>query len=200
MIGTALAIGSGLASMYGSLRSGQSNDLVDRTLQKRKTDLQAWFDTEYNANYLDTPEARSAITVMRNNMQEQMKKADQGNVIRGASDERAVATAESGQKNLANSVLRLTGYGTQRKDAIGREMRMREMGLDNLVMQNQMNKSQQWTNFMNNAMNLGIGAAQAEGMGALDNADQKLAGLFKKRPGDPYATGFNTSPGYKTAR
>jgi hypothetical protein len=179
MIGAALAIGSGLASAYGSMKSAQANNASDALLKQRQSALQSWYDKEYNTNYLDTTEARGSLQVLKNDLTERQKKVNQNNVIKGASDEVNVASGDQAQKVYANAVTRLAGYGTQRKDMIGREFRSRQEGLDNLQAANLQNKSAQWSNFMNNATNLGIGAAEADGMGAFDKWDGKIGNWYK---------------------
>jgi hypothetical protein len=181
MIGTALAVASGLASLYGSAKSAEANRAYDSQLRQRQSDLQTWYNKEYNTNYLDTPEAKSAIQLLRNDYREKMKKVSQNNAIKGASDESVVASADAGQKTIANAATRIAGYGTQRKDMIGREFRSRKDNLDNMQGANLQNKSAQWSNFMNNSMNMGIGAAQADGSGAFDKWDGKLTSLFAKK-------------------
>lgn len=179
MIGTLLAVGSGLASLYGSIKSAQANNNADQQLKQRQTDLDNWYNREYNKSYLDTSEARSTIQLLRNQVLERQKKVDQSNAIKGSSDEMAVATADAGQKNITNAITRLAGYGTQRKDALQRDYQARKWGLDNLVAANLQQKSQNWNSFMNNAMNMGAGAIEADGMGAFDKWDQKVGGWWK---------------------
>jgi hypothetical protein len=179
MIGTALGIASTLASLYGSIKSAEANKQIDNQINRRKSDLQSWYDNEYNTPYLDTADARGALTVLRKNLGEQMQKVNQGNAIKGASDEAQVATAEAGQKKMSDAVTRLAGYGTHYKDAIRRDYMNRQMALDNMEGQNLARKSQQWTNFMNNAMNAGMGFSEADANGAFKNWDGKIGGWFK---------------------
>jgi hypothetical protein len=153
MIGTILALGSTLASRYGSYKSAQANKNIDNDLARRNRDLDTWYNREYNTPYLDTIEGKSTIQILRDNYLERMKKVNQGNAIKGASDEMAVATADAGQRNFANNVTRLAGYGTQRQDQIGREYRGTKYNLESLGMQNLQKKAQNWETFINNADN-----------------------------------------------
>jgi len=184
MIGALLAAGSTLASWYGSRKSSEANKNIDNDLPRRNSKLESWYNKEYNTPYLDTAEGKSAIQILRDNYNKRMKKVDQGNAIKGASDEMAVATADAGQQNFANNVTRLAGYGTQRQDQIGKEYRGMKYNLDSLGMQNLQNKSQNWSNFMSNAANTAIGASKADASGAFDKWDNKLSKWFKQtKPG-----------------
>lgn len=164
-IGTILAVA---ASLYGSLKSAQANQNIDADLQRRSSDLDSWYNREYNQNYLDTDEAKSTLKVLRNQVKEQMKKVDQGNAVRGASDEARVATADKLNQRYSDAVTRLAGHGTQYRDNIRREYQGLKMNLDNMNLQNLQNKSQNWSNYMGNAAASGQGISEAEGSGALD--------------------------------
>lgn len=179
MIGEVLAGLSALSSVFGSLASAQANKRIDRQLARRQSELDTWYNKEYNINYLDTEEARSVVQLLNRQREEGMKKVDQGNVIRGASDERRVATAEELNENIADSLTRLAGYGTQYKQGIRREYQQRKSGLEELEFLNLQNKSAQRANFMNNVTAAGIGFAQAGGGGAFDKWDNKITNWFK---------------------
>lgn len=174
MIGAILAGLSLAGSGIGAINSARANNAIDRQLKQRRSVLENWYDKEYNTDYLNTAEAKNAIQVLKNNMKTQMAKTDQGNVISGASDEAQVATADKSMRSYGDQVTRLAGYGTQYKDSIRREYQGLKMNLDNLQAANLQQKSQNWNNFMNNAMNAGIGFAQADGMGAFDKWDGKI--------------------------
>lgn len=182
MIGGILGGLSVLSSLYGGIKSAQANRAIDSQLQRQRSELQSWYDKEYNQNFLDTDEAKSTLQVLRNQITERMKAVDQNNAIRGASDEARVATADKLNRGYANAATQLAGYGTRKKEYTGRLYQGLKQGQDQMQLQNLQNKSQQWSNFMGNAANMGIGAAQAGGDGAFDEWDGKLAGLFRKKP------------------
>jgi len=179
MIGGILAAVSAAGSLYGTLKSAQANKLQEAQLKKRQTELQNWYDKEYNTNYLDTSAARGTLQILRNNNRETMKKVSQRNAIGGASDEKAVATADAVQKNYANNVAGVAAQGTARQDRIQGSYDMKKMNLDNLQAANLAQKSANWSNFTNNAMSAGIGFAEAGASGAFDKWDNKLGTLFK---------------------
>jgi len=166
MIGEVLAGLSALSSLFGSLKSAQANTAIDRQLERHQMDLDTWYNKEYNINYLDTEEARSILEILRRQKERTMKKVDQSSAIRGASDEARVATASEANRDIADEIARLAGYGTQYKQGVRREYQGLKSQLSGLEAMNLQNKSQQWSNFINNAMNAGIGFAQAGGAGA----------------------------------
>jgi hypothetical protein len=161
MIGEILAGVSALSSLFGSLKSAQANQAIDSDIARQRSELQVWYDKEYNQNYLQSDKAKSTIEILRRQMEEQMKKVAQNNAITGASDERRVAMADRLQKGMADNTTRLAGYGTRYKDMIRREYQGLNQNLNQVNLANLERKSDQWSNFMNNALNAGIGFAQA---------------------------------------
>lgn len=175
MIGTALAIGSTLASLFGSIKSAEANKETDEQLAGRRSKLDSWYNKEYNTNYLDTDEAKSALQVLQTQMKERQKAVSQGNAINGASDETRVATNDKLQRGYADAVTRLAGRGTQYKNAIRSQYMGYDYALGNQETQNLQNKSANWTNFMGNAANAAGGFIQADADGAFDKWDGSLS-------------------------
>lgn len=182
-VGSAIALGSTLVSLIGSgaaaIGSAGANKRYDQYLEGRISDLDKWYNTEYNTPYLDTTSGRAALGSLRTYYGDAMKRVSQGSAITGASDEAKVATGDKVQRGLADSVMRLAGYGTQYRDSIRREYQAQKMGLENMQQDNLMRKSQNWNNLMNNAMNLGIGAAELGGM----EGGEDIFGLLRKKGG-----------------
>ena len=160
-VGAALAVGSTLVSLFGSLKSAEANKRYDNYLNKRETDLDNWYNKEYNTNFLDTTQGRSAVGALRTQYGETMKKVSQNNAIAGASDEAKVATGDKVQRSLAGDVARVAGYGTYYKDNIRREYQGFKHNLQNMQQQNLANKASQWGTLMDNATNASIGFAEA---------------------------------------
>lgn len=181
MIGEILAGVSALSSLFASLKSAQANKLADAQLRKRQSELDVWYNKEYNQNYLDTDEAKSIMTILENQRKEQMKKVDQNNAIKGASDEARIATADKLNRGIADNVTRLAGYGTRYKDMMRREYQGLKSNLDTLDWQNLQAKAQNWANFGNNAMSAGIGFAEAAGNGAFDTWENRYKNWRKAK-------------------
>ena len=186
MIGEILGGVSALASLFGSLKSARANQAIDSQLAKQRSELQTWYDREYHQPYLDTEEARSTMQILRNQAGEQMKKVDQNNAITGASDETRVATADKLNRGMANATTQLAGYGTRKKEYTNRLFQSLKQNLSQMELRNLENKSAQWSGFMQNATNAGIGFAQAGGSGAFEG----LEDLWKKRKAGRQAAGI----------
>jgi hypothetical protein len=191
MVGTALAVGSTLAGLWGQLQSARANKATDELLRTRQSELENWYNREYNTPYLDTSAGQSAMRSLRTYYGDAMKKVNQQSAIAGASDEARIATGDRVQRGMAEYINRLAGYGTQYRDAIRREHTMRQSNLDNLQMQRQAQQDQNWQNFMRNTAQLAGAGIEAEGMGAFDGYGGKIAEWFRglkatRHPGNPY--------------
>lgn len=200
-IGLALGLASLVASGYGMYKNAKANKTADQQLANRQSELDSWYNKEYNMNYLDTEESKSTIKLLQNQMKEAMKKVDQNNAIRGASDEARVATADKLNTRLNDAVTKLAGYGTQYRDSIRREYQGLKGNLDNLQYQNLLGKSQNWANFSNNAMNTFGTAMEANSTGAFDPDEDttKYGTGYLKDIMKKWKLGEKTDKSYKAA-
>ena len=203
MIGEVLAGLSLVSSLFGSLKSAQANNRMDRQLDKRQSDLDAWYNKEYNMNYLDTDEAKSVTQLLNRQKEETLQKVDQNSAIKGASDEARVATADKINRSVGDELTRLAGYGTRYRDSVRREYQGLKSNLDNLESYNLQNKASQWSNFSNNAANAGMGFAQAAGEGAFEGWEKwftnwRKANKLRKAGGavNPVSTSHLKQPSF----
>lgn len=174
MIGAILGIASLAASAYGMAKSAQANKAIDKQIAGQESELDTWYNKEYNQSYLDSAEAKSAITILRNQIREQMKKVDQNNAITGASNERRVATADKLNQGYQDAVSRIAGYGTRYKDSVRRQYMYGKMGINNLELSNLQGKSQNWSNLTGNAMSTAGGMFEADAKGAFSKWDDSI--------------------------
>jgi hypothetical protein len=180
MIGTALSILSLAGSALGMQQSARANKKAEAELARRKQELDMEYKYDYNLDFLNTPMAKSALSLLSQKYIENARKVAQGSVISGASDEKAVAAAAELQKPYVNTISQLAGYGQQRQDAIRSQWLNQDQHLSDLQYSNTLQKGQNWSNFSNNAMNAGMGFIQANANGAFDNGDMRLQYLFNK--------------------
>jgi hypothetical protein len=175
MIGTALAILSLAGSAAGMAGSAAANKKAERELAMRRRELDLEYKYDYNLDFLNTPQAKSTISLLSQKYIENAKKVAQGSVISGASDEKAVAAAEEMQKPYVGAISQLAGYGQQRQDSIRRNWLYSDQHLADLQYQNQMQKGENWSNLGTNALNAGIGFAMADAGGGFNEWDKNLA-------------------------
>ena len=177
MIGTALAVLALAGSVAGMVGSSAANKKAEKELAQRKQELDLEYKFDFNQDFLNTPMAKSALSLLSQKYVENARKVAQGSVISGASDEKTVAAAGEMQKPFVNAISGLAGYGQQRQDSIRGNWLNQSSHLADLKYSNTLNKGENWANFGNNAMNAGIGFATADANGGFEGVDNWFKGL-----------------------
>lgn len=171
MIGTALAVGSMIYGLYNQIQSGEAAKKAEKQLQQRKQELDLEYKYDYNMDFLNTPMAKSAISLLSQRYIENARKLAQSNVISGASNEKAVAGAAELQKPFVNSISSLAGYGQQRQDSLLRANRMAQSNLFGAEYNAQMQRSANLQNAASNAFTAAGSFSKADASGAFKGGD-----------------------------
>jgi len=181
MIGTALALASLAASAFGSMKSAQATANTNQLLQKRRSELDAWYDRETYQDYFSTDEGASGYRALKDQYANALKKTKGQAAVMGATPEREIAQQGEMQQNYLQALARLAGEGgAARKANTERLYAYKDTDLFNQIMANQEQKTQQWGNFMGNALNAGIGFAELEGAGAFKPWEEGIKGAWQK--------------------
>jgi hypothetical protein len=179
--------GQVLGNAFGLSKSAQANKRYDSYLDNMTGRINGWYNKEYNTNYLDTDEAKSVLRQLMEQSKEISDDMDSSAAITGASAEKQVATKEKLNKNYAGAMSQLAGQGTRRKERIQSDYLNRMSAIDQLKLQNLMQKSQNWNQFGQNVSGAAQGAMLMQGEGAYDNW---LAKLMSKNKGNSYSSFF----------
>lgn len=151
-------IGSAVSGIVGGNATRKAANRNARLLQEAENDAKAWYDKEYNANFLDRSDARATIAKTREILKERYKQAEGAAAVTGATEE-SVAR----QKAAANEVLAdVTSNIAERADAYKDAVRA--------------NYENQQENFLTQKTNVNNQKAQATAQAAsgLANAAQQL--------------------------
>ena len=151
-------IGSAVAGIVGGNATRKAANRNARLLQEAENDAKAWYDKEYNANFLDRSDARATIAKTREILNERYKLSEGAAAVTGATEE-SVAR----QKAAANEVLAdVTSNIAERADAYKDAVRA--------------NYENQQANFLAQKTNVNNQKAQATAQAAsgLANAAQQL--------------------------
>lgn len=176
VISTALAIGSALASIIGTALNAKGNADERRQLERNRRKLDAWYEKEYNTNYMDTDEGKATMTLLRNQLREANKRNDDTNAMRGSTDEARLANATSANNTIASTALRLAANDTARKRQIDQMYRTQDYNLANLEAAALKERTQNYANLVHNAGNLMSSAAS---LGSI-NAPKGTQGAYSK--------------------
>lgn len=112
-----------LSQIFGGIQSGKRMDEAEGIIQGQKDDLQAWYDTESNQDFLSSNVARAAISKVLENIREQNKNIESTAAVTGASDASKIAMKGDNRQQFADVARELAAYGTRRGDQIDSQYR-----------------------------------------------------------------------------
>lgn len=84
-------------------------------LEKRRGDYEAWFNSEYKQDFLDTDLGRSTVNQLGQTLKNTLQNQNTSAVRGGMTTEAQVAAQGAAQDTFAQALNQLTGYGTQYK-------------------------------------------------------------------------------------
>lgn len=152
-------IASVLGNVMGNVRSANANKEAQDYLTGLQKQNEAWYNKNYNTNYLDTEEAKSIIRMVQDEITQQSDNVKSSAAITGASPEKEVAVKERLGRVLNNTLSNLSSRGLQRKDAIESQYLNRKGQLDQAKLGQLSERSASGQQFAQNAMGLGTSAA-----------------------------------------
>ncbi|HIJ67713.1 MAG TPA: hypothetical protein HPP51_05450 [Planctomycetes bacterium] len=155
---------SALANIYGMYQSSKANKEIDEEFEERMGDLTAQFNKASNTPFLQTEHGKSFIKNLGEQYADRAEKVSGAAVVGGATPEAQVAAREGDKKTFDQALSKFAGYGTQYKDMKEREYNRRSDALKNYYLQHLYGKAENWTNFLNNAANLGQTSATTGAM------------------------------------
>lgn len=144
-------VGAG-GNLLGLSQSAKANKNFDNYINGMQAKNNAWYNKEYNTNYLDTTEAKAAIRGMLDQMKQTNENVSSSGAITGASAEKGVAIKGEQNKGFASALTQLAGMGTQRKQGIESMYKNREGQIDSMKLSNLAQKSQNGQQLSANSM------------------------------------------------
>jgi len=177
---------SGIGSLIGGSQSAKANAETDRYVSGMKAKNDAWYNKNYNTNYLDTDEAKSSIRIWLDQMKENNEASASSGAITGSTAEKNVALKGEQNKGFASALTRLAGYGTQRKQNIENQYMNKDSQIDQVKLGLLSGKSQNGTQFSQNASGVAqsmlLAGMMGEGGGGA-SISELLKGLLNRKGG-----------------
>jgi hypothetical protein len=151
-----------LSSIWNWLQKpGQEMQKSADLTQKQLGDLNAWYNSEYYKDYMQSAEARSTMSSLTDQVKKILMAYNNKAVATGATDESRVAAKTGAQNSMSDAINRISGIGSQRKDATRRDY-MNYSGLLSKQMSDiYQNKAQGYQQQQDNLFNGGIDLATA---------------------------------------
>lgn len=184
--------GTLLAQDNANKKAGKERQKYQSQLQGRIDDLNDWFNTENNRDFLTTDIAQSSIRGMLGQQDRQISALNNASAAGGLTAESNIAAKGKLNENFADAIGKLLGYGTQYKQGLRQEYDYRLQSLYQPMDQLTQGKINDYNNLSNNITAAGNSISMAAGM--IDWED-----LLKKQNGNYAATtDWGTGEGYST--
>jgi len=116
-------------------KPGQEMQKAADLTQNQLGDLNAWYNQNYYQDYMDSAEARSAMSTLTEQIKKVLMGYNNQAVASGATPEAGLAAKTGAQSSMSDAINRLAGMGTQRKEGQRRDY-MNYSGLLNNQMAN----------------------------------------------------------------
>lgn len=151
--------------------------------QQRFNDL--WYSGEYNKDYFQTDEARSALKIAQDAIKQNLGRIQGNAAITGATDEAVVANNAAGMNAIGDFSTKLAGRADERKDRVQAIYFNRKGQLENKQDAVNAQKAQNWANLMQNAGNISEAANIASMIPTVPDMSEVTAPLEEVVKFDP---------------
>ena len=135
--------GKGIKNQYD--KAGEWNAKAEATVNNQISDLGSWYKRESGTSFLQTEAAASALEQLKRTLAETLTAQNNNAVTGGATNEAQLAGRKAATQQYGDSVNKLVGYGTDRKDQLGRDYQYRLGQWLQAKMQQQMGRAQNYT-------------------------------------------------------
>lgn len=136
IVPTIMAVGSGLASIYGAIQGNINRKKAEVLYDKQFQEAKEYRDREMAADPLQRADSQAILRRVEQNNQEYLDAMENDAIRSGATAEAKVAAAQKAQKNYADVVAELAAQGQQRKDAIDANFQQQKLQRDNMKIAN----------------------------------------------------------------
>lgn len=111
-------IGSAVGGIIGGNATRKAANRNARLLEEAENEAKAWYDKEYNANFLDRSEARAAIAKTREILNEKYRQAEGVAAVTGATEESIARQKAAANQTLADVTSNIAERADAYKDAV----------------------------------------------------------------------------------
>lgn len=161
LLSTAGQLGGQAAS---NQKAGIERKRYENQLEGRIDDLNSWFNTENNKDFLTTDIAQSSIRGLLGQQDRQSEALNNAAAAGGATQEASIAGKGKLNENFADAIGRLLGYGTNYKQGLRQQYDYRLQSLYQPMDQLSQSKIQDYGNLNSNIANAGNSVSAAAGM------------------------------------
>ena len=167
-------VGSAVAGIVGGNATRKAANRNQRLIDEAQNESKAWYEKEYNANFLDRSDARAAIAKTREMLNDRYKQAEASAAVTGATEESIARQKRDANEALAEVTSNIAERADAYKDAVRANYEAQQDAIRNqkIGVNNQKAAA--------TAQAAGGFAQAAQGLGE-SLGDTKLSDLFKKK-------------------
>lgn len=136
IVPTIMAIGSGLASIYGAIQGNINRKKAEDLYEKQFTEAKEYRDREMAGDYLQRADSQAVLRRVEQNNQEYLDALENDAIRSGGTAEAKVAAARKAQDAYADVAAELAAQGQQHKDAIDANYQQQKAQRDNMRIAN----------------------------------------------------------------
>lgn len=136
VIPTIMAIGSGLASIYGAIQGNINRKEAEELYDKQFREAEEYRNREMAADPLQRADSQAILRRVEQNNQEYLDAMENDAIRSGATAEAKVAAARKAQDAYADVAAELAAQGQQRKDAIDANWQQQKVARENMKIAN----------------------------------------------------------------
>lgn len=154
-----LLLGAGLnvlGSVAGAIGSARAQRKADGMIAAQKAKNQAWYDRNYNQNYLERSDAQAVLENTRKFYDERVQRAAGTNTVMGGTDEALAMEKAAANQAISDTMAGINADASAHKDAIEQNY----LNADSALTQQQIAGQQQ------RAANISQAAGSLSSMGA----------------------------------
>lgn len=152
-------IGGGLkvlGSVAGAIGSARAQEKADEMIAGQKAKNQAWYDRNYNQNFLERSDAQQVLENTRQFYDERMQRSAATNTVMGGTDEALAMDKAAANQAVSDTMAGINADASAHKDAIEQNY----LNVDSALSQQQIAGQQQ------RAQNISQAASNTSKLGA----------------------------------
>lgn len=116
-----MLIGAGLGlttSIMGAIGSARAQRKADQMVAQQKAKNQAWYDRNYNQNYLQRSDAQQILENTRKFYDERLQRSAATNTVMGGTDEALAMEKAAANQAISDTMAGINADASAHKDAI----------------------------------------------------------------------------------
>jgi len=155
-----MLIGAGinvLGSVAGAIGSARAQKKADQMVAQQKAKNQAWYDRNYNQNFLERSDAQQVLENTRKFYDERVGRASATNTVMGGTDEALAMDKAAANQAVSDTMAGINADASAHKDAIEQNYLNVDSALSQQQIAGQQQRAQNISNAAGNISKMGAG-------------------------------------------